>query len=193
VNAAYGQNAMVHNTQWVTAHFHYIFGGVAVTGYFGIAYWLWPRLTGRPLWSRTLALAQLWLWVIGMNVLSLPWHWVGLLGMPRRIAYYAYAQEVWQAWLPWTGIMIVGGVMLLVSGLLLAANLALSHRERRAFADDAGGFARPIEPVVAVPASLNGFALWNWLLVALMAVSWGYPILQFFITRQYNALPWGVG
>jgi cytochrome c oxidase subunit 1 len=193
VNAAYGQNAMVHNTQWVTAHFHYIFGGVAVTGYFGIAYWLWPRLTGRPLWSRTLALAQLWLWVIGMNVLSLPWHWVGLLGMPRRIAYYAYAPEVWQAWLPWTGIMIVGGVMLLVSGLLLVANLALSHRERRAFADDAGGFARPIEPVVAVPASLNGFALWNWLLVALMAVSWGYPILQFFITRQYNALPWGVG
>jgi cytochrome c oxidase subunit 1 len=191
VNAAYAQNAMVHNTQWVTAHFHYIFGGVAVTGYFGLAYWLWPRLTGRPLWSRRLALVQLWLWVIGMNVLSLPWHWVGLLGMPRRIAYYGYAPEVWQQWLPWTTVMIAGGVLLLVSGLLLVCNLLFTHRMPRLATDLANAFARPVEPVVTVPHSLNGYSLWNWLLAALMAVSWGYPILQFFLTRQYHALPWG--
>ena len=33
---------------------------------------------------------QLWLWFVGMLVLSLPWHLVGLLGMPRRMAYYDY-------------------------------------------------------------------------------------------------------
>ncbi len=26
-----------------------------------------------------------------MMVLSMPWHWVGLLGMPRRMAYYDYS------------------------------------------------------------------------------------------------------
>lgn len=191
VNASYAQNTVVHNTQWITAHFHYIFGGVAVTGYFGLAYWLWPRLTGRALWSPGLALAQLWLWVIGLNILSLPWHWVGLLGMPRRIAYYAYAPEVWQAWLPWTGIMIVGGVLMLVSGLLLVFNLALSHRGPVAAMAPELRFARTSEPVLAVPGPLNGFALWNWLLVILMAVSWGYPIVQFFLIKQFNALPWG--
>jgi cytochrome c oxidase subunit 1 len=192
VNAGYAQNAMVHNTQWVTAHFHYIFGGVAVTGYFGLAYHFWPRLTGRALWAPRLALAQLWLWVIGMNVLSLPWHYLGLLGMPRRIAYYGYGPEVAAQWLPWTGLMIVGGVMLVLSGWLLILILVMSSRSAAASpAALAGGFARPFEPAGEVPRALNGFALWNWLLAALMALAWGYPIAQFFLTRQYPSLPWG--
>ena len=28
INMGYGMNAMVHNTSWVTAHFHLIFGGI---------------------------------------------------------------------------------------------------------------------------------------------------------------------
>ncbi|HOX89988.1 MAG TPA: cbb3-type cytochrome c oxidase subunit I [Burkholderiaceae bacterium] len=192
VNAAYAQNAMVHNTQWVTAHFHYIFGGVAVTGYFGLAYYFWPRLTGRALWAPKLALAQIWLWIIGMNILSLPWHYVGLLGMPRRIAYYAYAPEIAAQWLPWTGIMIIGGVLLCLSGWLLLLILFLSGRTLPASsATMAGGFARPYEATAVLPRSLNGFALWNWLLLALMAMAWGYPIVQFFLVKQYPALPWG--
>ncbi len=47
VNMGYGMNAMVHNTSWVTAHFHLIFGGSVVIMYFAIAYEIWPRLTGR--------------------------------------------------------------------------------------------------------------------------------------------------
>ncbi len=47
INMGYGMNAMVHNTSWVTAHFHLIFGGSVVIMYFAIAYAIWPRLTGR--------------------------------------------------------------------------------------------------------------------------------------------------
>ena len=47
INMGYGMNAMVHNTSWVTAHFHLIFGGSVVIMYFAIAYEIWPRLTGR--------------------------------------------------------------------------------------------------------------------------------------------------
>ena len=39
---------------------------------------------------KRLIKAQLWLWFVGMLVLSMPWHLVGLLGMPRRMAYYDY-------------------------------------------------------------------------------------------------------
>jgi cytochrome c oxidase subunit I len=45
INMAYGMNAMIHNTSWVTAHFHLIYGGAAVIMYFAIAYEIWPRLT----------------------------------------------------------------------------------------------------------------------------------------------------
>src|SRR5437773_4125946 len=47
INMGYGMNAMIHNTSWVTAHFHLIFGGSVVIMYFAIAYEIWPRLTGR--------------------------------------------------------------------------------------------------------------------------------------------------
>jgi hypothetical protein len=38
---------------------------------------------------------------------------------------------------------------------------------------------------------LNGFTMWNWLLLALMAISWAYPIGQFFFMPVYRSLPWG--
>ena len=33
INMGYGMNAMVHNTSWITAHFHLIFGGSVVIMY----------------------------------------------------------------------------------------------------------------------------------------------------------------
>ena len=42
INMGYGMNAMVHNTAWITAHFHLIFGGSVVIMYFAIAYEIWP-------------------------------------------------------------------------------------------------------------------------------------------------------
>ncbi len=46
INMTYQLNTSIHNTQWVTGHFHLIFGGAIVIMYFAIAYDLWPHLTG---------------------------------------------------------------------------------------------------------------------------------------------------
>jgi cytochrome c oxidase subunit 1 len=66
INMGYGMNAMVHNTSWITAHFHLIFGGSVVIMYFAIAYEIWPRLTGCAHASTVPLRLQLWLWFIGM-------------------------------------------------------------------------------------------------------------------------------
>ncbi len=47
INMSYQLDSSIHNTQWVTGHFHLIFGGAIVIMYFAIAYDLWPHLTGR--------------------------------------------------------------------------------------------------------------------------------------------------
>jgi cytochrome c oxidase subunit 1 len=52
-------------------------------------------------------------------------------------------------------------------------------------------YAEPVHPVLALPRSLNGFALWNWILLVYMGVAFGYPIAQFFIIDTHNALAWG--
>ena len=49
INMSYQLDSTIHNTQWVTGHFHLIFGGAIVIMYFVIAYDVWPHLTGRAL------------------------------------------------------------------------------------------------------------------------------------------------
>jgi cytochrome c oxidase subunit 1 len=98
INMGYGMNAMVHNTSWVTAHFHLIFGGSVVIMYFAIAYEIWPRLTGREYVLLAPLRLQLWLWFIGMMVMTVPWHWLGLQGQWRRVANFNYADPIIAGW-----------------------------------------------------------------------------------------------
>jgi cytochrome c oxidase subunit 1 len=154
INMSYQLNETVHNTQWVTGHFHLIFGGAIVIMYFTIAYELWPQLTGcGPLPAGAMR-AQLWLWFVGMMVLTMPWHWVGILGMPRRMAYFDYANPAMagQAWTVTAS--VIGGAILVMSALMFVAVLA---RARRAAAT-----AAPFTFSVAAhpshtPALLNSF------------------------------------
>ena len=129
INMSYQLNETVHNTQWVTGHFHLIFGGAIVIMYFMVAYELWPQLTrSAPLPAAWIRL-QLWLWFIGMLVLSLPWHWVGLLGQPRRMAYFDYRHPALEPQ-AWTVTMSTfGGLLLVVSALLFVVILARAHRK----------------------------------------------------------------
>jgi cytochrome c oxidase subunit 1 len=65
-NASYNLNLAVHNTIWAPGHFHLTVGSATTLTFFGIAYWLVPALSGRPLASRRTALWQAWTWFVGM-------------------------------------------------------------------------------------------------------------------------------
>src|SRR5438105_4616717 len=79
------------DTYYVVAHIHYVLFGGTIMGLFaGIYYW-WPKMTGRLL-SETLGKWHFWLQFIGMNLAFFPMHFIGLLGMPRRV--YTYSPEL---------------------------------------------------------------------------------------------------
>src|SRR5215471_14545837 len=192
VNMSYGMNAMVHNTSWVTAHFHLIFGGTVVIMYFAIAYEIWPPLTGRApgvlqvIWQRW----QLWLWAVGMLVMTLPWHWLGLNGQWRRVAHFDYSDPLIAWWGPWVVVSLVGGIMLLTSAVLFIWNLAQLHDSRLPQPADplAVQYALPLHPLPRVPAALNGFGLWNALVLVLMIVAYAWPIAQFVVNPSPGAI-----
>jgi len=76
------------DTYFVVAHIHYVlFGGSLFTIFAGIYYWF-PKMTGR-MYNERLGQLHFWLTFIGFNVTFFPMHWVGLQGMPRRVADYA--------------------------------------------------------------------------------------------------------
>ena len=187
INMNYQLNASVHNTQWITGHFHLIYGGAIVIMYFVIAYDIWPHLTGRALADLGLMRTQLWLWFIGMIVTTFPWHWAGILGMPRRMAYFDYSDPALAGDAASVTISAFGGFILLFSGLLF---LTILVRGMRAPSADAGPyrFAVPVHPPLAVPVALNSYGLWLALMIGLTVTNYGYPILQLAL-RPGGAVP----
>ncbi|HHB13090.1 MAG TPA: b(o/a)3-type cytochrome-c oxidase subunit 1 [Chromatiales bacterium] len=192
INASYSMNSLVHNTQWVTGHFHLIFAGTSVIMYFGIAYYVWPRLTGKPLFSERLARVQLWSWAIGMVVLTFPWHALGLQGQPRRISATPYDSPLVATWQLNEILMIVGGIILFISAVLLIVNLAASHGAQGAAEVSGSEFAEPAQPLLRLPGALNGVGFWFVVVAVYMIVSYGYPIAQFFLMETYGAFPWSI-
>ena len=177
INMSYQLNETIHNTQWVTGHFHLIFAGAIVIMYFMIAYELWPQLTGCAPLPKALVKAQLWLWFVGMMVLTMPWHLVGLLGMPRRMAYYDYSHPDIQSQAWTVTASAIGGFILLASGVILVYILATA-RKASSTTVEPFTFSRDAHPGAATPAALNGFGLWVAMMIALTVVNYGYPIAQ---------------
>jgi cytochrome c oxidase subunit 1 len=77
----------VHDTYFVVGHFHYIVYGGTVFVIFSAIYHWFPKFTGRML-DETLGKIHFALTFIGFNLCFAPQHWLGLNGMPRRVAEY---------------------------------------------------------------------------------------------------------
>lgn len=192
INMSYQLDSTIHNTQWVTGHFHLIFGGAIVIMYFALAYDLWPHLTGRALLNLRLVHWQLWLWFIGMIVLTFPWHYAGLLGMPRRMAFYDYTAPGMFA----EGVSVVmstiGGALLVVSAALFITVLVRNHSAARVDPEPFT-FSRAVHEPVSLPWALNGLGLWLGLMIALTITNYGFPIVQLMMTPEGRVPPVFVG
>jgi cytochrome c oxidase subunit 1 len=191
INMSFAMNSMIHNTSWVTAHFHLIFGGAVVIMYFAIAYEMWPRITGKPLRSKRLARLQLWLWFWGMLITTIPWHVAGLMGQPRRVATFDYSDPLMARMGPLVVLSVIGGLVLLGSATLLVVILVRSHFGARDRSEPLG-YAIAVNPPVRVPAALNGFGLWTAIVLVLMILTYGYPIGQFFYLKAHSVPAIGV-
>ncbi|WP_233869074.1 cbb3-type cytochrome c oxidase subunit I [Paraburkholderia adhaesiva] len=177
INMSYQLDQTIHNTQWITGHFHLIFGGAIVIMYFAIAYDLWPHLTGRALNNWRLMRWQLWLWFIGMMVTTIPWHFVGIMGMPRRMAYFDFTDPAIAPQAMLVVISVFGGLILVISGILFIIVLLQGHRGEH-IALEEYRFSTPVHEPHTLPVALNSFALWIVLMIALTVTNYAYPIAQ---------------
>jgi cytochrome c oxidase subunit I len=192
INMSYQLDFAVHNTQWITGHFHLIFGGAIVIMYFALAYDLWPHLTGKQLSNGGMMKAQLWLWFIGMLVLTFPWHVVGVMGMPRRMAYFDYSNPEIAPQAITVIMSFIGGLLLVVSGVLFVLVLLRGHMSERITLPEFR-FSQPVHAEGRLPVALNGFALWLALMIGLSVVNYGYPIAQLLALKETSvpAVPVG--
>ena len=188
VNASYNLNLLVHNTAWVPGHFHLtVASGVTLT-FMGISYWLIPYLTGHRLWSRRVALAQAWLWFIGMLLFARGMHWLGMLGAPRRTmlgsaAYYALNPE----WRPATALVAVGGVVLAASLVLYLVEMAMTIWFSREPADVRVPEARSLSGPERAPELFERWRVWVGAALVITAVAYVPTVVS--LIARYNPVP----
>jgi cytochrome c oxidase subunit 1 len=89
-----GINAILHDTYYVVAHFHYVLSMGAVFGVFAGWYYWFNKITGLS-YVEILGEIHFWLFFFGVNLTFFPMHFLGLAGMPRRIPDYPDSYSTW--------------------------------------------------------------------------------------------------
>lgn len=193
MNASFTLNVALHNTTWVVGHFHMTLAGAVTLTYFGIAYWLIPLIRGRKLISKNLALAQIYTWFIGMLVFGAGMGRAGLDGATRRTDLGAPGVYISDLWVPWLNLSALGGVILLISSVLLyVVLLGTWFRSTEPVDEEA-----PIDtegPAASNPAIFERWGTWIAIIVITNVIMWGPVLLQgldfvngFFVPGQPGA------
>jgi cytochrome c oxidase subunit I len=112
------------DTYYVVSHLHYVLFGGAVFGIFSGVYYWFPKITGRRL-QEGLGKWHFWLMFIGMNLVFMPMHILGLEGMPRRI--YTYGPG--RGWEIWNFIETIGALIIAMSVLIFIVNFLITLRQ----------------------------------------------------------------
>src|SRR5881397_3477047 len=76
-----------HDTYFVTAHFHLVMGVASIFGMFAATYFWFPKMFGRMM-SESLGKIHFWITFLGVYAIFVPFHAMGMLGMPRRYANF---------------------------------------------------------------------------------------------------------
>lgn len=180
VNASNQLNQVVHNTVWVTGHFHLTLATSVVLTFFGISYWLIPHLTGRVLTKKMnkLAIVQAIIWAVGMGFMSGAMHAAGLLGAPRRSSYSTYGDSA-QAldWIPYQVAQAIGGTILSI-GIILVLIIFINL----AFFAPKGEQEFPVgesdENGSSIPVAFENWKLWIGITVVLILFAYTIPFVD---------------
>jgi cytochrome c oxidase subunit 1 len=117
----------LHDTYYVTGHFHYVLSMGAIFSIFAGVYYWFNKITGLN-YSEFLSQLHFWLFFIGVNITFFPMHFLGVAGMPRRIPDYPDAFYIFNKISSW-GSYISGFSVLIFIAVLIDA-LSSSNSEK---------------------------------------------------------------
>lgn len=141
----------LHDSYFIVAHFHYVIVGGIVTALFGSAHFYWPIFFNRML-NETLGKITFWVFFIGFHLTFFVQHFLGLMGMPRRVFTYMEGQ----GWDQFNYISTIGAFMMGVGVILMVINCLMSIKGKPA-GRDPWGDGRTLEWSIPQPIPFYNF------------------------------------
>ena len=109
------------NSYYLVAHFHFVAVGAIVFAVLAATQYWFPKMSGRFL-SERLGRWTFWLMVIGFNMTFIIQHFLGLLGMPRRVFTYPDLPHfTWMNMLSTIGVFFMAAAALILVWNLVAS------------------------------------------------------------------------
>ncbi|ART76212.1 cytochrome c oxidase subunit I [Sutcliffiella horikoshii] len=141
-----------HDSYFVVAHFHYVIVGGVVFGLFaGLHYW-WPKIFGKIL-DETLGKITFWLFFIGFHLTFFIQHFLGLMGMPRRV--FTFGKDL--GWELGNLVSSIGAIFMALATVVLFINIVKTALSKQTVAGDAWGYGRTLEWSIPSPPPEHNF------------------------------------
>ncbi|PCI27748.1 MAG: cytochrome C oxidase subunit I [SAR324 cluster bacterium] len=124
-------NMMIHNTLRMPGHFHVTVVGGTTLAFMALTYYFLPLVLRKNVIGMKLATAQIWIFGIGICIMSTGMSFAGILGVPRRHWDVTFADAIFQVPFSATattmlGVLGIGGVMAFVGLLMFCLIAAIS-------------------------------------------------------------------
>jgi cytochrome c oxidase subunit 1 len=146
-----GVDVVLQDTYYVVAHFHYVLSLGAVFAIFAGWYYWFPKMTGY-MYNETLGKLHFWMMFVGVNLTFFPMHFVGLAGMPRRVADYP------DAFAGWNYVSSIGSFISAASVLVFLLCMAEAMMKKRVAGDNPwGAGATTLEWTLSSPPPFHTF------------------------------------
>jgi cytochrome c oxidase subunit 1 len=143
----------LHDSYFIVAHFHYVIVGGVVLAILAATHLYWPKMFGTML-SEKLGKVTFWLFLIGFHLTFFIQHFLGLMGMPRRV--YTFGAN--QGWDLYNAISSAGALLMAIGVIVLVINVILTIIKNERIGNDPWGDGRTLEWAVPSPAPFYNFA-----------------------------------
>ena len=146
-----------HDGWFVVAHFHFVMGVAAIFGMFGALFFWFPKMFGRFL-NETLGKVHFWMTFVGVYLIFMPMHWLGLLGINRRYsAFEAYSPSVRAQIMPIQRFITAAAVVTISAQLIFLINFIWSLWKGRTCKEENPWHATTLEWSVPSPPPFDNF------------------------------------
>ncbi|GGA17243.1 cytochrome c oxidase subunit I [Psychrobacillus lasiicapitis] len=142
----------LHDSYFIVAHFHYVIVGGVVLAILAAVHLYWPLMFNQML-SERLGKWTFWFFFIGFHLTFFIQHFLGLMGMPRRV--FTFRAD--QGWDLFNLISSVGAAFMAIGVIILVYNIIVTAVRNVPVGNDPWEDGRTLEWAIPQPVPFYNF------------------------------------